>query len=413
MKLPFKWIPIFCPIFFLFACDNNNTTGEQAATDTTTYKGTYAFDKAFLQQHESNLIELSSDDGTVKVLLSPQWQGRVMTSTSGGNTGLSYGWLNYDLLSAKGKKGQFNAVGGEERFWLGPEGGQYSIYFKKGDSFNIARWQVPAIIDTIGYEVSWANKSAATFTAKAKLTNYSGTNFDITINREISLLAKSELAKRLGIGITDSVNAVAYETNNSVTNTGSNNWTKQSGLLSIWLLGMFTPTPETFVIIPFQPVPNARSLITDNYFGAMPAERLKVKDSVLFFTCDGKHRSKIGLSPLIAKSLAASYDFANNVLTVVLPEVHPDKAYVNSKWEIQQQPYKGDMINAYNDGPLEDGSQLGPFYEIESSSPALELKKGATGSYHQVTGHLQGSYPVMKQFVQQLLAVNLDELKRK
>ena len=45
--------------------------------------------------------------------------------------------------------------------------------------------------------------------------------------------------------------------------------------------------------------------------------------------------------------------------------------YVNSKWEIQQQPYAGDVANSYNDGPPAPGAKpLGPFYELESSSPA-------------------------------------------
>jgi hypothetical protein len=55
---------------------------------------------------------------------------------------------------------------------------------------------------------------------------------------------------------------------------------------------------------------------------------------------------------------------------------------------------------------------MGPFYEIESSSPALELKKGQTGNYKQITCHLQGDYADLKELARQLLGVNLDELKR-
>ena len=86
--------------------------------------------------------------------------------------------------------------------------------------------------------------------------------------------------------------------------------------------------------------------------------------------------------------------------------------YVNSKWEIQKEPYKGDVINSYNDGPLQDGSQLGPFYEIESSSPAKELKKGERLEYSQVTCHLQGDYNSLRQLAKKLLSVDLDKLKR-
>jgi hypothetical protein len=175
---------------------------------------------------------------------------------------------------------------------------------------------------------------------------------------------------------------------------------------------MFAPTPKTIVIIPFSPVKNARSFITDNYFGSIPADRLQIKDSVLYFTCDGRYRSKIGLSPVVAKPMAASFDFQNNVLTILIPEINKDASYVNSKWEIQKEPYKGDVINSYNDGPLEDGTQMGPFYEIESSSPALQLKKGETSSYKQTTIHLQGNYNSLKQIAKELLNVDLDTLKK-
>ena len=47
-----------------------------------------------------------------------------------------------------------------------------------------------------------------------------------------------------------------------------------------------------------------------------------------------------------------------------------EREYVNSLWEIQDEPFRGDVVNSYNDGKLEDGTQLGPFYELESSSPA-------------------------------------------
>ena len=375
-------------------------------------KGTYAYDVDFLKKHTTKVIELTSEDSSAKVLLSADYQGRVMTSTALGDTGISFGWLNYALIAAPEKKKQFNPVGGEERFWMGPEGGQYSLYFKGGDSFSMAHWQVPSFIDTEMYDVTQASKSMAVFSKKAIIKNYSGTSFDIAIERTVSLLSKDQLAKKLKVSIPADIDFVGFETSNKVTNTGSTNWTKDNGLLSIWLLGMFTPSLETTVIIPFHPIANARSFITDNYFGDIPKERLHVTDSVLYFTCDGKLRSKIGLSPLIAKPIAASFDFKNNVLTVIIPQVNKEAAYVNSKWEMQAQPYKGDVINSYNDGPLADGTQMGPFYEVESSSPALELKTGATGEYKQTTCHFQGSYITLQQLAKQLLGVDLNTIKK-
>ena len=44
--------------------------------------------------------------------------------------------------------------------------------------------------------------------------------------------------------------------------------------------------------------------------------------------------------------------------------------YVNSMWEVQRDPFAGDVVNSYNDGPPAPAAKpLGPFYELETSSP--------------------------------------------
>lgn len=48
-------------------------------------------------------------------------------------------------------------------------------------------------------------------------------------------------------------------------------------------------------------------------------------------------------------------------------------------------------MNSYNDDPVEDGEQLGNFYEIESSSPAVELSPGESLKHTHRTIHIQGS----------------------
>jgi hypothetical protein len=406
----------YCALFLLsgsmLACTSPGKKENTTKKDSTPVSHTYGYDVNFLKENIVGAFELVSEDSSSRILLSADYQGRVITSTASGDSGTSFGWLNYGLIKGNQKKKQFNPFGGEERLWLGPEGGQFSLYFKGGDSFNINHWQVPVLIDTVTFNLEQFSRSSATFTKKSEIKNYSGTVFDVNIERRINLLSKDDIANKLQIVIPSDVKLVGYETINKLTNAGNVDWTRDKGLLSIWLLGMFTPSLKTVVIIPFTPAPNARSFITDNYFGAIPAERLQVKDSILYFTCDGKYRSKIGLSPVIAKPIAAGFDFEKNVLTLVLPQVHKDAPYVNSKWELQKEPYKGDVINSYNDGPLADGTQMGPFFEIESSSPALELKKGETGEYSQTTCHLTGDYNSMKQIAQQLLGVNLDDLKK-
>ena len=96
-------------------------------------------------------------------------------------------------------------------------------------------------------------------------------------------------------------------------------WDKQTGLLSIWILGMFNPSPTTTVVIPFRqgPEENLGPIANDVYFGKVPPERLIMEEGVVYFKGDGKYRSKIGLSPKRAKSVLGSYDASNKVLTLV------------------------------------------------------------------------------------------------
>ncbi len=373
-------------------------------------KGSFGYDSAFLAKYDSTFVELKDETGTARLLVSPFWQGRVMTSTSTGAGGNSYGWINYDLLSSGTKRKQFNPVGGEERFWLGPEGGQFSLYFAPGDTFKISRWQVPPGIDTLPYKIQSRTSTHVMVGTDANFKNYSGTDFTLGIERRIRLLRVAEMESLLGTKIPQGIQAVSYETLNRVENKGGADWKKETGLISVWLLGMMTPSDSTTVIIPFHPGDSARSKINSNYFGEIPSERLRVRDSVLLFTCDGKFRSKIGLPPSIAKPMAASYDASRRILSFILFPVQDNGLYVNSKWEIQKKPFSGDVVNSYNDGPLANGEQLGPFYELESSSSAKELVRGGAMTYVQVTIHLEGDFVGLNEIARKTLGVDLAEL---
>ena len=87
--------------------------------------GSYAYDAEFLKKHGIEYTELVSADGNSKVMVIPAWQGRVMTSSASGDEGDSFGWINYRFIDKGEISTQFNPVGGEERFWLGPEGGPF------------------------------------------------------------------------------------------------------------------------------------------------------------------------------------------------------------------------------------------------------------------------------------------------
>jgi hypothetical protein len=370
-------------------------------------------DVAFLKQHTDAFV-LSGPGEDAQLVVVPAYQGRVMTSTAGGPGGFSYGWINYDLIASGKVQPHINAYGGEDRFWMGPEGGQYSIFFSPGDGFTLANWQTPAAIDTEPFELLSRTETSAALEKRTTLRNRLGTPFDVLIKRRIELLGREQAARALATDVPPLVEMVAYQTANSITNAGTRPWTRDTGLLSIWILGMFKPSPQTTVVIPFRPGPEADlgPQVNDAYFGKVSAERLVVGNDVLFFSGDGRCRSKIGLSPQRARPVFGSYDGVNGVLTIVQydkPEGVTD--YVNSMWELQAKPFAGDTVNAYNDGPPEPGTPpLGPFYELETSSPASALEPGETTAHRHCTFHLHGLEAELDRVARAVLGVRLAEI---
>jgi len=375
-------------------------------------KGTFGYDKTFLKKNYKKSIVLESNDHKSMLVLSPELQGRVMTSTLNGDQGASFGWLNYNLISSKEVKEHINPTGGEERFWLGPEGGQYSIYFKPGVPFDFENWYVPAVLDTEEFEIVEHDRISAVFHKEMNLINYSGTKLAIDVTRSVSLLNKEQVKEALKLDAED-FSVVAYQTSNQVKNIGELDWKNESGLVSIWLLGMFKPSPETTVIIPIKEESNSQlgPKVKDDYFGKVASDRLKKTKQTIFFKADGNSRGKIGISPLRATKFMGSYDAKNETLTILEIEApNATDGYVNSVWEIQKDPYSGDVLNSYNDGPLEDGSQMGPFYELESSSPALALASGESYTYTQRMYHIKGKTEIINRIVEKLLGVTIEDI---
>lgn len=371
-------------------------------------------DVEFLKKYVT-VILLKDEESSGEVAIVPEYQGRIMTSTAEGPEGLSFGWINRELIASKKFEPHINVFGGEDRFWIGPEGGQFGIFFPPNAPFDLEHWQTPAVIDTEPYTVISQNEKQVSFKKEAQLKNWSGTEFHILIERTVSILSKEQIAGALGVRIPSSIKYVGVESKNRITNTGNEDWNKEKGLLSIWILGMFNPSPETTIVIPFLPGPDEElgPKVNDAYFGKVPADRLVVKENVLFFRGDGQYRSKIGVSPKRALSVCGSYDAKNKVLTIVrYSKPNTLKPYVNSMWELQKDPYGGDVINSYNDGPLGPGKKpLGPFYELETSSPAEELKKGMYVEHTHQTFHFLGNEKDLNYLAEEILGVDLQTIQ--
>jgi len=374
----------------------------------------FADDVRFLEKYTEVLV-LKSAGGQARIAVCPEYQGRIMTSTAGGEDGLSFGWINREFITAGQVNLKMSAYGGEDRFWLGPEGGQFSIFFKRGDPFDFDHWATPPPINEEPYEAVSVETGRVLLRHRMSLTNYSNAVFDLDLERELRLLDADSAAVELGIKPDPGVKGVAFQSSNTITNSGKTAWKKETGLVSMWILGMFNPSPAVTVVVPFKRGPEAElgPVVRDTYFGKVPADRLIVKDGVMFFRCDGQWRSKIGLTPKRCVPLVGSYDALNRVLTLVrfsLPE--KPSPYVNSPWELQKDPFDGDAVNSYNDGSPGPGQKpMGPFYELESSSPGAELKPGGSLTHLHRTFHFQGDERALDAIARKALGVGLDEIK--
>jgi len=397
----------------LSACNSDDEKPENKADQVSKFiNGTFGYDLNFLRQYHKDIVVLG-DSATAQIIIAPAYQGRVMTSTTEGNKGISFGWVNHELIASGKAAEHINAFGGEERFWLGPEGGQFSIYFKKGVEFKFENWFVPKEIDTESFELVSSTKYEAAFKKEMHLENYSGNKFDLTVDRTIRLLDKASINNTLGMSIPENVQSVAFESDNKVTNNGAIAWDKKTGMLSIWILSMLNASSQTTVAVPYKQGDSAGlgKIVTDDYFGKVPADRLKVDSGLILFKADAYQRSKIGVSPKRALPFVASYDAVNNVLTIAqftLPNGATD--YVNSLWKLQDDPFAGDAVNAYNDGEI-DGEQMGKFYEIESSSPAAALAPGNSIQHIHRTIHLKGSKEDLNKISLKILGKPVDAIK--
>ena len=395
----------------LWSCQQQASNKQSSSTDTLKKEfslGTFGYDLQFLNKYDS-LIVLKSGDGIGQIIVSPKYQGKVFTSTASGEEGRSFGWVNYKAFDAP-IDAHMNAYGGEDRLWLGPEGGPFSLYFAPGKEMVFENWKTPAAIDTEAWELIAVNETKVSLQKNTQLVNYAGTTLDISLDRSVEILTKNNIQSNLGIQFSEAVQAVGFSTINGIRNAGQLAWDKISGAPCLWNLNMFNPSDSTIIIVPYNEQGEGK-IMTSDYFGEIPQDRIANKNGVIYFKADGKSRGKIGITSLRAKNLAGSYDLNAGVLTVTKFTVDSHKIYLNQEWTTKKYPFVGDAVNAYNDGPLADGGQMGPFYEIESVSPAAFLQPNERLEHLHQVYHFEGDKAEVAQIMKKLFTIQVADIQ--
>ena len=178
-RCSFQGLFVVLSVLSLYACNpdkdyySSNPSDSPPDGQTIAKQWTFQEDIEFLSAH-TDVVVLTDPTSDGKVAVVPQMQGRVMTSSITGDLGASLGWINRELIASGELRAHINAFGGEDRFWIGPEGGQFSVFFESGEPFNLKSWQTPALIDADAYELVSRSENTVIFRHSGSVVNYSG-----------------------------------------------------------------------------------------------------------------------------------------------------------------------------------------------------------------------------------------------
>ena len=377
-------------------------------------KGTFGYDLQYLSQKDDNLIILSGDGGKAQVIVSAKYQAKVFTSAADGLDGTSTGFVNYKFFDANKVDEHMNGFGGENRLWIGSEGGRFSVFFKKDMEQVFNNWHTPKPVDIEPWDVSSTGADSVSFEKEMTVTNYLGFQLKLRVNRSVALIDRAKIASGLNIELKPNMKAVGYTTDNTIVNLNDFEWTEETGTICIWILDMFNSAPAAVSFIPFQDGDEQElgKVVTSDYFGVIPADRLQIQGNTIFLKTDGQFRSKLGLNAKRTKSIAGNYDPASKRLTITTFDIDKDAVYLNQEWNPDKNPLIGDAMNAYNDGPLEDGSIMGPFLELESVSPAAFLQPMQSLSHRHTVYHFVGEEGELSPITERLMGLTIDEIKK-
>jgi hypothetical protein len=314
----------------------------------------------------------------------------------------------------EGIKDIWDNWGGEERYWLCPEGGQFGLMFRdQCECF--AHYHVQEGINNKPYEVLEVSPQTKSLTmgSTMQLKNKLGTEFDVEVTRRITIMDSCPYS--LGCG--DAINFVGFQSESSLTNIGAKSFSRETGALAHWHFGQFLPGDRVIVVIPYCSGDHTDPPIRKDYFkdfcvgGAMPPNRYQILNNSVLFKANGRVRTKIGQNRSRATGLLGSYNLQTDEMILMDYDFYPQLEYAASYWYEQPQPYHGDVISFSAEGPDRPGGSPGRCYELESMSPAMFLSPGETFTWRTRTMHLIGPKRAMATICQRFLGPNTAQLE--
>jgi hypothetical protein len=369
--------------------------------------------KELLRQTGNDAYELRGRHGRPLVLVAPSLSARVMATSFDGENGCVNGFIDARAFR-EGMRDIWDNWGGEERYWLAPEGGQFGLMFQ-GKENCFANYHVQSGFNNQSYSVTNFKNGDNSLTMEGgfELRNAVGTQFTVHCTRRITAFDACPYA----VGGGPDVDSVGFESASTIVNAGDNTWTRASGCLAHWHLGQFLPGPRVIAIIPFQQGVCPDPPVREDYFrdfcidGKMPKERYWIRDGFVLFKADGKCRTKIGQNRTRATGLLASYNLDSDTMTFLEYDFYPRLEYAASYWYEQSDPFHGDCISFSAEGPDVKGGPDGRCYELEALSPAMFLAPGQSFTFRTRTMHMRGPRHALEFICRRQLGVEVSTLE--
>ncbi|MEM9529260.1 MAG: DUF6786 family protein, partial [Bacteroidota bacterium] len=242
-------------------------------------EGTFGHDLDILNAVEDIQVLQS---GQSLVAVSGALQGRVFTSSADGLEGPSFGWFKRTAFKDGSFKKHYSGLGGEDRMWFGPQFGKYSVFFPPGAKDTDEEMRMAPDLDTLNFTVTKQTDQEIVSSGQLRIGNFQGYTFTLAAERKVSILDRPTIEGQLDITLSDKIKQVGFATQTTIENAGNAAWEKETGLLSIWILGCMVPSDSALAIIPFK---GDMDTVT-NYFTPLDGSRVKIKDSTVYYRAD-------------------------------------------------------------------------------------------------------------------------------
>ena len=319
---------------------------------------------------KTSVIELYDQLGG-RIVVCPEWNGRVLTSTCGGLEGDSFGCVNVQAIDAE----CYEDFGGEDL------------------------WTISPFVCSFVLENIKENKAVLQRTLQ--MADANGTSVECLLTRSISLLSRKNAGAMFGDAVTDAleqsdVSVIGFDTENTVR-------TQEKAHIACRQRGMFNASPYTAIIVPTLPESFASEpfSVDVDYLGSAPHGRIRYLPKTLLIRADGQKRCQVTMPFSSSPPIFGAVESRSGTLTLWT-------------FDLPNNPEKTDMIRIYNpDRHHGNGFDRAAYYEVNCFSTVRELLPEDSFTYYQCTLHLIADNSVLDGIIRQTFGIALEDISKK